>query len=275
LSGDGTEVRSERAPRSEGRRERGERGGEGRRERGERNGERRQGENAANENNAPETEAIGTEGQEAQVAQEGGAPSENNGERRERRSRDRYGRDRRERGSDTRAENSGEEGQSDLNANAPQAAADNQSEDRPAPRSYFERAQQAAAPTPEVRAEAPAEPENGSVNVPAETAAPVAVQAPVVMAEKSATSPAASPTALPAIANYTLQIDSLQQVAQGSGLVWVNSDADKVAAVQAAIAAEPLPVRIPRERPPALVMNEGPLVLVETRKDLKDMNLPF
>jgi ribonuclease E len=111
--------------------------------------------------------------------------------------------------------------------------------------------------------------------VTAETATPVAVQAPVVMAEKSATSPAASPTALPAIANYTLQIDSLQQIAQGSGLVWVNSDADKVAAVQAAIAAEPLPVRIPRERPPAVVMNEGPLVLVETRKDLKDMNLPF
>ena len=55
----------------------------------------------------------------------------------------------------------------------------------------------------------------------------------------------------------------------------MNSDADKVAAVQAAIAAEPLPVRIPRERPPAVVMNEGPLVLVETRKDLKDMNLPF
>jgi ribonuclease E len=286
LSADGTEVRNERAPRGEGRRER----GEGRRERGERSGERRQGENTANENNAPETEVIGTEGQEAQVGQEGGASSENNGERRERRSRDRYGRDRRERGSDTRAENAGEEGASDLSASAPQAAADNQSEDRPAPRSYFERAQQAAASTPEVRAEAPAEPENGSANVPAqvpaeaqpqaapvaaETAAPVVVQAPVVIAEKSAAAPVASPAALPAVANYTLEIDSLQQVAQGSGLVWVNSDADKVAAVQAAIAAEPLPVRVPRERPPALVMNESPLVLVETRKDLKDMNLPF
>ena len=282
MSGDGTEVRSERAPRGEGRRERGERGGEGRRERGE----RRQGENATNENNAPEAEVIGTDGQEAQVAQEGGSPTENNGERRERRSRDRYGRDRRERGSDTRAENSGEEGQSDLNANAPQAAADNQSEDRPAPRSYFERAQQAAAPTPEVRAEAPAEPENVPAQVPAEApthaapvaaeiAAPVAVQAPVVSAEKSAAAPAASPVALPAVANYTLQIESLQQVAQGSGLVWVNSDASKVAAVQAAIAAEPQPVRVPRERPPAVVLDEGPLVLVETRKDLKDMNLPF
>jgi ribonuclease E len=97
----------------------------------------------------------------------------------------------------------------------------------------------------------------------------------VVSAEKSVTAPAASPAALPAVASYTLQIDSLQQVAQGSGLVWVNSDASKVAAVQAAIAAEPQPVRVPRERPPAVVLNEGPLVLVETRKDLKDMNLPF
>lgn len=77
------------------------------------------------------------------------------------------------------------------------------------------------------------------------------------------------------VTGYTLQIDNLNQVAQSSGLVWVNSDAAKVAAVQAAIAAEPQPVRVPRERPPALVLNEGPLVLVETRKDLKDLNLPF
>ena len=77
------------------------------------------------------------------------------------------------------------------------------------------------------------------------------------------------------VTGYTLQIDNLNQVAQSSGLVWVNSDVAKVAAVQAAIAAEPQPVRVPRERPPAVVLNEGPLVLVETRKDLKDLNLPF
>jgi ribonuclease E len=45
--------------------------------------------------------------------------------------------------------------------------------------------------------------------------------------------------------------------------------------VQAAIAAEPAAVRVPRERPPALVVNEGPLVLVETRKDLSTLHLPF
>jgi len=107
-------------------------------------------------------------------------------------------------------------------------------------------------------------------------AAPVAVTPPAApAAAPEPTAPTATRDGLPAVASYTLQIDSLQQVAQGSGLVWVNSDASKVAAVQAAIAAEPKPVRVPRERPPVLVLNEGPLVLVETRKDLKDMNLPF
>jgi ribonuclease E len=86
--------------------------------------------------------------------------------------------------------------------------------------------------------------------------------------------PAAS-TALPVVASYTLPIDSLQQVAQNSGLVWVNSDSAKIAAVHAAIAAEPPAVRVPRERPPAVVLNEGPLVLVETRKDLNTLQVPF
>ena len=70
-------------------------------------------------------------------------------------------------------------------------------------------------------------------------------------------------------------MEGLTRIAQGSGLQWVNSDADKVAAVQAAIAAEPRPVLTPRERPPSIVVDEGPLVLVETRKDLRNLNLPF
>jgi ribonuclease E len=45
--------------------------------------------------------------------------------------------------------------------------------------------------------------------------------------------------------------------------------------VQAAIAAEPQPVRVPRERPAAIVIDEGPLVLVETRRDLRELKLPF
>ena len=51
----------------------------------------------------------------------------------------------------------------------------------------------------------------------------------------------------PKVQPYHLDIDQLRQVAEGSGLQWVNSDADKIAAAQAAIAAEPKPVHVPRE----------------------------
>ena len=55
----------------------------------------------------------------------------------------------------------------------------------------------------------------------------------------------------------------------------MNSDAEKIAAVQAAIATEPKPVHVPRERPAPVVVDAGPLVLVETRRDLRNMPLPF
>ena len=70
-------------------------------------------------------------------------------------------------------------------------------------------------------------------------------------------------------------LEELVQIAQASGLQWVNSDADKVASVQAAIAAEPRPIHVPRERPPVVLIDEGPLVLVETRRDLSELKLPF
>jgi len=86
---------------------------------------------------------------------------------------------------------------------------------------------------------------------------------------------AASVPSMPAVTRFTLPMDELSQIAERSGLQWVNSDADKVAAVQAAIAAEPAPIHVPRERPPLVISDEGPLVLVETRKDLRNLNLPF
>ena len=82
-------------------------------------------------------------------------------------------------------------------------------------------------------------------------------------------------TGLPKVEAFALPLNELQQVAESSGLQWVNSDADKVAAVQAAIAAEPAPIHVPRERPPAVELDDGPLVLVETRKDLGKISLPF
>jgi ribonuclease E len=55
----------------------------------------------------------------------------------------------------------------------------------------------------------------------------------------------------------------------------VNSDAERILGVQQAMANEPKPVHVPRQPRPPVVVDEGPLVLVETRKDLSQMKLPF
>jgi ribonuclease E len=80
---------------------------------------------------------------------------------------------------------------------------------------------------------------------------------------------------MPKVSGYALPQEDLIQVAQGSGLQWVNTSADSVAKVQAAIAAEPQPVHVPRERPAPVNVDAGPLVLVETKRDLRNMTLPF
>jgi ribonuclease E len=133
----------------------------------------------------------------------------------------------------------------------------------------------AAAPSAAVAAETPANmPAPTAVSAPV-TVTPVATAKTDAPAPNAATTPAAPAKGLPTVGSFDLPIDSLAQIAQSSGLVWVNSDTAKVAAVQAAIAAEPKPVRVPRERPPAVVLDEGPLVLVETRKDLNTLKVPF
>jgi len=247
---------------------------------------------------APEGEPIvAAEGvNDAPAAREGdaenGAPRGN----RERRSRDRYGRDRRERGPREGAAAEGEEAQADTPAQAaPEQAADTaiEASSYEAPtRSYFSMppaqqpqledaapvvAQAPAVTAPEPVASAPAE-----VIAPAPVAAaPAEVAAPAPRAPRAApVAPAAvaeapRATGLPKVQPFTLSLDALHQVAQASGLEWVNSNADKVAQVQAAIAAEPKPIHVPREPKPPVVLDEGPLVLVETRKDLRDMKLPF
>jgi ribonuclease E len=99
-------------------------------------------------------------------------------------------------------------------------------------------------------------------------AAPVAsTSAPVAAV---VTQPAAAPAA-----PFVLPLDSLQAVAESAGLQWVNSDTDKIRAVQTAMASEPALVHVPRERKPVVAANEGALVLVETRKDLSQVKLPF
>lgn len=101
---------------------------------------------------------------------------------------------------------------------------------------------------------------------------PAAEPAPVA-APKAAAAP--GKPSLPKVQAYELPIQDLVQVASNSGLQWVNSDADKIAQVQAAIAAEPKPAHVPRERPAPVQLDAGPLILVETRRDLRNMELPF
>jgi ribonuclease E len=116
-----------------------------------------------------------------------------------------------------------------------------------------------------------------------QTAAPTAQATPLttpVTPSSSAqkTAAAAAPvqtTGMPKVTPYTLPLDNLHQVAQGSGLQWVNSDADRIAAVQAAIAVEPRPVHTARARPAPVEIDQGPLILVETKRDLRNMTLPF
>jgi ribonuclease E len=99
--------------------------------------------------------------------------------------------------------------------------------------------------------------------------------APASTSEEAA--PAATTAAAPATAQapFILPISALQAIAESAGLQWVNSDVEKIRAVQVAIAAEPKTVHVPRERKHAVVVDEGPLILVETRKDLSQITLPF
>jgi ribonuclease E len=99
-------------------------------------------------------------------------------------------------------------------------------------------------------------------------ATPTPVTAPVA---------AAVVTSMPVVTSYALPVADLAQVATTSGLQWVGSDAAKIAAAQAAIATElaNAPVHVPRERPPAVVLESANLVLVETKRDLRNMQLPF
>ena len=276
----GTEARNERAPRNgSARRERGPRGeGRERQPRGQENATQAPADFADTAPLAllPDLDLGGSQTPAENPAAEGE-------ERRGRRTRDRYGRDRQ------RGERGGErtepaqEGQSapaamlDFNL-ADSAPADGPQE--PARRSYFApTAAAAAAP-----AAAQAQPLQ-AVALAAVSVVPPVAAAPVMAPPRVAPAPVPAPAApapaapdngaMPQVEPFVLPVNAMQQVAQGSGLQWVMSDADKVAAVQAAIAAESRPIHVPRERPPAVVQDDGPLVLVETRRDLRDMQLPF
>jgi ribonuclease E len=197
-------------------------------------------------------------------------------EGRGKRTRDRYGRERGPRGD--RTEQSAERLDQAVRDSQPQ-------QDEPAEeprRSYFATPAEAPQPSPVVAPAATMSAEVTPVTPAPITTAPVVVAAaPVAPTPVPAPAPVVVPTPVPAatgmpkLQSFDLPVAELAQVAQNSGLSWVNSNAEKIAAVQAAIAAEPKPVRVPRERPVAVKTEASPLVMVETKRDLREMTLPF
>ena len=192
---------------------------------------------------AAEAAAVDASAQISEGNAEGERPA------REKRSRDRYGRERRDRNGGGR-QRDGTEG---ATAAAPEAGLVS---DISAAAQAAEFEQPDQAPTQSAQA--------NSAPVVAVPAAPA--NAPVA--------PTAT-TGLPRVTPFELPLNELQRIAEGAGLEWINSDAQRVAQVQAAIAATPAVPRTPREPNRMVLPDEGPLVLVETRRDLKDMALPF
>jgi ribonuclease E len=274
---DGNIDTQNKTPRQGGRPPRGERPERGERvERGDRpeRGERRErgvgrgaeiaaGAAAAGLVAAVAVDQVGAETQVADQNDNQGMAQEAapEGQRNERRSRDRYGRDRRERGGDRP-----ERGDRATEQSAEFAANDGVADSgvthaAPAQAEFVDTPREASHVTPAVAAPVVASPV---------VAAPAAkpVVAPALAVETAS---------MPAVTSYALPIADLAQVASTSGLQWVGSDAAKIAAVQASIAAElaNAPAHVPRERPAAVAVEAASLVLVETKRDLRDMPLPF
>ncbi len=147
----------------------------------------------------------------------------------------------------------------------------------------FAEAPPAAAPLPTSRRHEVDEPVEAAATT-AWAAPAVAPQAPAAPPAEPVRSVAAMAPAAPALvaappavaaAPYRLPTDSLAEIASGAGLQWVNSDAEKIRAVQDAMASELKPIHVPRAPKPRTAVDDGPLVLVETKKDLSQIRLPF
>ena len=248
------------APAAEGEREgRGRRRRRGGRDRGEGRTDEARGDEAA----APEGADAAVVSETTETATpapgaEGEAPAEG-GERERGRRRGGRGRDRQREGRDEQPREGAEAAEAAPAALMP--AMHDDGEGQPAPVAAAEVGETAAAP--------------GRAVPVAEERAPAPTPAPAPRAAP-APAPAPAPAAMaPRMQPFVLPLSDLQALAAQAGLEWVGSDAEKVASAQAAIAAAPKPIHVPREPRPPVVLDEGPLVLVETRKDLSQLKLPF
>ena len=223
-------------------------GGRRRRRGGRGRGEREEGQQALTEATSSNDELLeSTDGAQAEGDRPEAEGENGEGRRRSRRDRNRRG-ERRDR---VEGEQAGEQ----TDVEAPAAA------------------MEAAAPTEGLSLTLPApSADTGPFTLAEPAPAPAAsLEAEVVDAAPAVETPAAQAVPAP----YVLPLTDLAELARGVGLEWINSDEEKIRVVQEIIANEPKPVRVPRERKPALVLDEGPLILVETRKDLNQVQLPF
>ncbi len=229
------------------------------------------------------TDANLTEGDDAALPAAADAPDSG---QREGRRRSRGGRNRRDRGDREEPRTDGEVGSSGITA-AEAVASDadevplNVSAEA-VPTERWTAAPVAAtydepsAPVPAPLAEVTAAISPTAVEATPEAPAPTPpIAAPEPAPAQLAAAPAAPAAPAPLAASFVLETDALQAVAEGAGLQWVNSDAEKIRAAQEAMANEAKPVHVARVPKPVAAVDEGPLVLVETRRDLSQVKLPF
>ncbi|GIL04643.1 MAG: hypothetical protein AMXMBFR72_29270 [Betaproteobacteria bacterium] len=95
--------------------------------------------------------------------------------------------------------------------------------------------------------------------------APTPAPAPAFAAAPAPAAIAVTPV-LPKAVPAPLPIDELMPVLDRAGLILVQTEPLKLAETQARLAAEPRPLRVPRERPVLPPLDIGPLIQVETRR---------
>jgi ribonuclease E len=94
--------------------------------------------------------------------------------------------------------------------------------------------------------------------------APAVVAPAAVSVEAPVATPTPAPTPLPKVEFQPLKTSELTSVIESAGMVWVNTDNQKLEEVRVQIAAEPVISHPPREPKPPVEVSTGPMVLVET-----------
>jgi ribonuclease E len=100
-------------------------------------------------------------------------------------------------------------------------------------------------------------PANVSVDAPAAISTPTPAPAPTP-------APTPAPAPMPKVEFQPLKTSELTSVIESAGMVWVNTDHQKLEEVRVQIAAEPVIATPPREPKPPVEVSKGPMVLVET-----------